>query len=176
MEQSSRKIATAYGIYLGIALILITVLAYVFNLALMTQWWFGILILIFIITLSCFAVSKAKKTSTTLFTFKNAFGVYFLTVFLGSFISLLFSIILFNFIDPDAAQQITELTMKSTRSMMERFGAPEEEINKQLMAMQENNTYGIVNQLKGYAFQLAFFAVIGLIVALIFREKEKTNV
>ncbi len=176
MENSSKKIATAYGIYMGIALILITVLTYVFNLALMTQWWFGIIMLIFIITMSCFAVSKAKKASTTLFTFKSAFGVYMITVFLGSFISLLFSIVLFNFIDPDAAQQITELTMEATRNMMEKFGAPEAEINKQLAAMQESNSYGVLNQLKGYAFQLAFFAVIGLIVALIFREKEKTNV
>ncbi|AVR46680.1 DUF4199 domain-containing protein [Christiangramia fulva] len=175
MENSSKKIATAFGVYLGISLVLITVLAYVFSLALLTKWWFGVMMLIFIITMSSFAVSKAKKASSTLFGFKSAFGVYFLTVFIGSFISLLFSIILFNFIDPDAAQEITRLTMESARKMMEGFGAPESEINKQMLAMQENSNYGIGNQLKGYAYQLAFFAVIGLIVALIFREKEKTN-
>lgn len=42
--------------------------------------------------------------------------------------------------------------------------------------MQNENQYSIMNQLKGYGFQLIMYAVIGLIVALVIREKDKTNV
>ena len=83
--------------------------------------------------------------------------------------------ILFNVIDPQAAETLTELTIESTRKMMEGFGAPEAQINETLQQMQDENQFSILNQLKGYGFQLILYALIGLIVALIFREKEPTN-
>jgi len=59
---------------------------------------------------------------------------------------------------------------------MERFGAPEDQINEALRNMQDNNQFSLVNQLKGYAFQLVLYALLGLIVSLIVREKEQVNV
>ncbi|MEE2771612.1 MAG: DUF4199 domain-containing protein [Bacteroidota bacterium] len=176
MESPAKKVSVAYGIYLGVALILITVLAYAFDLALFTKWWFGILIILFTVIMGGFAASKAKKASTELFTFKKAFGSYFLTIFIGTFIGLLFSFLLFNVVDPAASETLTELTMESTRAMMERFGAPEDQINEALRNMQDNNQFSLVNQLKGYAFQLVLYALLGLIVSLIVREKEQVNV
>lgn len=176
METPAKKLATSYGIYLGLALVLILVLAYAFDLSLFTQWWFGIGLLIFVIIMASMATSKAKKASSGLFTFKNAFSAYFLTIFIGTLISLVFNIILFNVVDSEAAETLTELTIESTRNMMERFGAPESQINEALQNMQEDNQYSAINQLKGYAFQLIMYSVIGLIVALIFREKDTTKV
>lgn len=175
MENPAKKISTSYGLYLGIALILIVVLAYAFDLTLFTKWWFGITLLVFVVVMACMATSKAKKVSTGLFKFKDALGAYFLTVFIGTFISLIFGILLFNVIDPDAAETLTELTIESTREMMEKFGAQESQINEALQKMQDENQYSIMNQLKGYGFQLIMYAIIGLIVALVFREKEPTN-
>lgn len=175
MENSAKKISTSYGIYLGIALILIIVLAYAFDLTLFTEWWFGITILIFVIIMGSMSTSKAKKISTSLFTFKNAFAAYFLTIFIGTFISLLFTILLFNVIDSQAAETLTELTIESTREMMEGFGAQENQINEALMELEGESQYSVMNQLKGYGFQLIMYSVIGLIVALIFREKDTTN-
>ena len=175
MENPAKKISTSYGIYLGVSLILIVVLAYAFDLSLFTKWWFGISLLIFVVIMACISTSKAKKVSTSLFKFKDAFGAYFLTIFIGTFISLLFGILLFNVIDSQAAETLTELTIESTREMMEGFGAPEAQINEALQKMQNENQYSIMNQLKGYGFQLIMYAVIGLIVALVFKEKDTTN-
>lgn len=176
MEKSIKSVATTYGIYLAVLLVIFTVLAYVFDLSLFSKWWFGVSLLVLIIVLGVISVSKAKKVSTQLFTFKTAFSAYFLTVFLGTFISVLFSILLFNVIDTEASQVILENTMESTRGMLEKFGTPKTEIDKALAEMQEQDNYGALAQLKGYAFQLVFFAVIGLIVALIFREKDPSKI
>ena len=175
MEQPAKKISTSYGLYLGLSLILIVVLAYAFDLTLFTEWWFGVSLLVFVIIMASMATSKAKKASVEIFKFKDAFGAYFLTVFIGTFISLLFGILLFNFVDSEAAETLTELTIDSTRDMMENFGAPEAQINETLQKLQEENQYSFLNQLKGYGFQLIMYAVIGLIVALIFREKDPAN-
>ncbi|MCM8570778.1 DUF4199 domain-containing protein [Gramella jeungdoensis] len=176
MENPAKKISTSYGVYLGIGLVLILALAYAFDLSLFTKWWFGVGLLIFVVILASMSTSKAKKVSVSLFKFKDAFAAYFLTVFIGTLISLVFGMILFNIIDTEAAKTLTELTIESTRAMMEGFGAPEEQINEAIQKMQEENQYSLVNQLKGYGFQLILYALIGLIVALVFREKESTNV
>ncbi len=172
MEKSIKSVASSYGIALGLALILISVLAYVFSLSLFSAWWFGISLLVLIIVWGIVATSKAKKTTAALFTFKNAFTAYFVTILIGSFLSMVFSILLFNIIDPEASKAILEATIENTRGMMESFGAPQSEIDKAVEKMQNENSFAPLKQLQAYAFQLVFYAVIGLLVALIFREKD----
>ena len=108
-------------------------------------------------------------------TFKDAFVNYFITVALGTAISSLISIIIFNFVDPEAASYLNEQVLLITKQSMERFGAPQEVINKAIEEASQKNNYAIGNQLKSYVFQLAFYAVIGLIVALIVKKTDKSQ-
>lgn len=176
MEKSSKKLATSYGLYLGIALILITVLIYAFDISLMTEWYLMVVNFILILVLATMAVKKAKSMSDSLFTFKDAFSAYFLTIFLGLLIATVFSLLLFNVVDPEAAETLKELTMEKQAEMFENFGMPEAQINEAMAKMQEENTFSIKNVAISFASQLVFFSIVGLIVALVFREKEPTNV
>ncbi|TBW28982.1 DUF4199 domain-containing protein [Gramella sp. KN1008] len=176
MESSSKKLATSYGVYLGIALVLVSVLIYAFSLELMTEWYMMVINLVLILVLSIMAVRQAKKIHPGLFSFKSAFATYFLTIFLGLLIATVFSLLLFNVIDPDAAQTLKELTMEKQMAMLENFGVPEAQINEQMAKMEQENTFSLKNVLIGFASQLVLFSLIGLIIALIFREKEPTNV
>ncbi len=175
MEQSSKKLATSYGLYLGIALILITVLIYAFDITLMTEWYLMVINLILILVLGTMAVKSAKAASTTLFTFKNAFSAYFLTIVIGLFLATVFSLILFNVIDPEAAETLKELTMEKQAAMFENFGMSEAQINEAMAEMEKQDTFSIKNVGISFASQLIFFSIIGLIIALIFREKDTTN-
>ncbi|GAA4322139.1 DUF4199 domain-containing protein [Pontixanthobacter gangjinensis] len=175
MEQSTKKLASSYGLYLGLALILITVLVYAFDISLMTEWYYNISIYIIILVLSIMAVSKAKKFNTGLFSFKEAFSSYFLTVVIGLVISVVFSVLLFNLIDPEAANTVKELTMEKQAEMFEKFGMTEAQINEAMGKMEEENFFSLKNILISLAVQLVIFSIIGLIIALIFREKDTTN-
>ena len=175
MEQSSKKLATSYGLYLGIALILITVLIYAFDITLMTEWYLMVINLILILVLGTMAVKSAKAASATLFTFKNAFSAYFLTIVIGLFLATVFSLILFNVIDPEAAETLKELTMEKQAAMFENFGMSEAQINEAMAEMEKQDTFSIKNVGISFASQLIFFSIIGLIIALIFREKDTTN-
>ncbi|MCM4156525.1 DUF4199 domain-containing protein [Gramella sp. AN32] len=175
MEASSKKLGTSYGVYLGVALILITVIIYAFDISLMTEWYLIAINFILILFLSILAVKKAKKFSETLFSFKEAFSVYFLTIVIGLFIATIFSLILFNVVDPDAAETLKELSMEKQAAMMEKFGMPEDQLNEAMTKIQEEDTFSIKNIAISFASQLVFFSIIGLIIALIFREKEPTH-
>ena len=175
MEQSTKKLATSYGLYLGIALILITVLIYAFDISLMTEWYLMVINLVLILTLCTMAVRKAKKFHTGLFSFKEAFSAYFLTVVIGLFLATLFSLLLFNVIDPEAAETLKELTMEKQAAMFENFGMTEAQINEAMVEMEKQETFSLKSLAISFASQLVFFSIIGLIIALIFREKDTTN-
>ena len=59
-----------------------------------------------------------------------------------------------------------------SREFMERFGTPEAEMEKAIADLEGVNNFSVVNQLKSYAFGVIFQAVIGLLIALIFKRKD----
>ena len=55
---------------------------------------------------------------------------------------------------------------------MGSFGGTEEQINQVVADMQSQNQFSLSNQAIGLAVKLVFYSVIGLLVALIFKEKS----
>lgn len=171
-QVSIKKIATNHGVLLGGILAVLTTLMYVIDLELMTQWWVGIITFLLAITVGIVSIAKSKGSLNGFISFKEAFTSYFITIAVGLIISVLISIVIFNLVDPEAAEFLKERIMEVSRNMMEKFGAPESEIEKALIAMQEEDSFGVIAQLKSYVFQLAFYSVFGLLVALIFKRND----
>jgi uncharacterized protein DUF4199 len=171
MNEIIKKNGVNYGIIIGIISILITACIYAINLKLFVNMWLGFAIIAIFITIGVILVSKTKKQLNGFITFKEAFSVYFMAAVIGATMSVLFNILLFNFIDTDAKDSLNELTIETTVEMMKKFGAPTEEIAKQAALLQENDNYSIANLSKGLIFNFIFSAIFGAILALIFRNK-----
>ena len=60
----------------------------------------------------------------------------------------------------------------TTVEMMENFGSPQEAIDQQIAVLEETDQFSAVGQLKGIAWQLLFYSIIGLIVAAIIKKKD----
>ena len=71
MEKSLKSIATNYGLYLGIALALLTVLSYAIDLSLMTNMWYGIFILLVVIIFGIISVAKTKQVQNIEYKFNE---------------------------------------------------------------------------------------------------------
>ena len=171
MEQIKPS-AINWGLYLGATLTLFTVLGYV-NLDLYTKWWFGIGSLIVIIVFGIISAMKSKGVLEGFITFKEAFSSYFITVATGLIISTIVSVLIFNFIDPDAAITLKEKILDTTVEMMRNFNAPEEAIAEAVEKMEaEENMFAIGKVLQSLAFQLIGFSVVGLIVALVVKKNN----
>jgi hypothetical protein len=82
------------------------------------------------------------------------------------------SVAIFAVIDPDAATYLNEQILILSKTTMERFGAPQEVITTALEEASKKDNFSIGMQLQSYVFRLAFYAIVGLIVALIVK---KTN-
>ena len=172
MESQLKKTALNYGLFLGLILSFLTFIAYIFNLSLLTKWWYGIIVLIFVIAMGILSVSKAKSILEGFITFKQAFTSWFITLLIGVLISSIISFVLFNIIDPQASELLIQATIESTVSMMESFGVPQSEIDKSITAIESQNQFELKNIIKGFVFQLIFYSVIGLIVALVMKKSN----
>jgi len=172
MENSIKSNAINHGLYLGGTLALITIAIWFIDLNLMGSMMLGISLILLRIVFGVVSTSKAKSIQGGLISFKEAFTSYFITIVIGFAIASIVSVLLFNYIDPEAAKQIQQITIDATVKTMEGFGAPLESIAETVEQMENQNQFSIGNVLKGLAFVYVFQAIYGLIVALIMKKTD----
>jgi hypothetical protein len=171
MNEIIKKNGVSFGIITGVVSALITTAIYSIDLNLFTAWWVIILNILVYITIAVVLLSKTKKELKGVFSFKDAFTTYFISAVIGILISVVFNILLFNFIDPSAKESIKEVSIKYAVEMMEKFSTPSSAINEAVKKMQESDPYSPLELLKGSAFTIIFSALFGLLLALIFKSK-----
>jgi len=173
MEKSIKSSATQYGLYLALILSSFTIIGYAVYLDLFTQWWFGILQLLLVIIFGVVSAVKARSISGGFISFKNAFTAFFATVAIGIVIPALIGLVIFNFVDPEAATILQEKIIESQLQMMENFGAPQASIDEALKQMEEQGSFfSVGNSFKSIAYQLLGFSIVGLIVALVVKKTD----
>jgi hypothetical protein len=172
MEQQLKSSAINYGIYLGLSLGIISVLIYVINIEYAIKWWIGIILFLMVLAFGIVSTAKSKDMLNGFISFKQAFSSFFITVAVGVIINTGIGILIYGVIDTEAAAFLQEKSIETTVSFMERFGTPQSEIDKTIDAMSGENSFSILNQLKAIAYQLVFYAVIGLIVAAFMKKKN----
>jgi len=169
---SFKKSASNYGLILGAVLAVTVALLYSMSLESLTKWWLGIILFLVSLVFGIVSVAKSKAILGGFISFKEAFTSYFITIVIGLGISVLTSILIFNVVDPGAAEYLNEQIVEITRGMMERFGAPESEIDKAIAELEGKNNYAIGNQLQSFVFQIIFYSIFGLLIALIMKRKD----
>jgi hypothetical protein len=171
MNEIIKNNGISFGIATGIFSSLTTATLYAVDLNLFAAWWVVPISMVIYITIGSVLLAKTKKALKGVFPFKEAFTTYFIYSVIGIIISVLFSIVLFNFIDPSAKETLKEIQIKSFVEMMGKFGTPAAAINEAVAKMQQVDQWSIVEQLKGSVFSVLFSTILGLILALIFRSK-----
>lgn len=172
MNEIIKKNGISYGIISGVVASLIIATIYAVDLNLFTAWWVTAISITFSIAISILLLTNTKKELKGVFPFKDAFTTYFISAVIGILISVAFSIILFNYIDPSAKDTIKEINIKFAVGMMEKFNTPPSAIEEAVKKLQENDQFSAIEQLKGSAFSIVFSALFGLLLALIFKSKS----
>ena len=172
MEPTPKSIAVNNGLYLGGILDLISVVIYAVNLDLFTEWWLGIILFLVVVVYGVLTAIKSRTSLGGFISFKQAFTSYFITIAIGTLIATIVGIAIFTFIDPEAATYLNEQILLLTKQTMERFGMPQEAMQAALDEAAKKDNFSLGMQSQAFVFRLAFYAVIGLIVALIVK---KTN-
>ncbi len=169
MENSIKKNGLTLGVTMGAILALITTAMYVVDLSLFTNWWVGILNFIIIIGIAFYCSVVSKKALQGKMSYKEAFLSFILPIIIGVALYVLFNILLFNLIDPGAKDILTENIILTTKQMMAKFNVPAAEVNKAIADIESKDNFSPLAQFKSYFFYITFYALVGLLVALIFK-------
>jgi hypothetical protein len=163
-----------WGLIVAGVSITMTILLYVLDYTLMVQLktLFALLLVYFGITV--YGGIDYRKSIGGFLPYGKAFIHGFGVLAVSGLVATIFSFILYNVIDTELPQKLTDASLENTRQMLEGFGTPEDAIDK---AMEEGRKsterqFTPVGQLIGFATILFFSALMALISALFVRKNE----
>jgi hypothetical protein len=166
------KNALPYGLILGGIFVVLSLLMYIADVNMFTIWFSILNFLVVLIALPVTMVIlgtnnlRLKHSPERKINYLEALISCFIILFIGFFISILYSYVFNHWIDPEYMKHnIGKLT-----EMMQGYNVPQETIDEQVAKMESN--MGIGRQM---VVSLGITVVLSLILALIVRKKDKEN-
>lgn len=165
-----KREASRWGLTVAAINIAFYLISYLAN----REWYVSILAtsLLFLVNIVVLivAVNQTKQGLGGYISFKEAFSVSFFTALIYSMIGTTFVIVLFNFVDPAAAQEIQNLTIERTIAMADRFGGDTEQIDEMIEGLESTPQFGVTQQVRGFFSGLIFSAILSAIIAAFMKK------
>jgi hypothetical protein len=169
MEKST-SVGIKWGLTLGGILAAFTVIIYSIDISLFVNTAVSLIPMLVVIAIGIMVAREYKSQNEGFGSFGDIFKNILVAFAIGVFISLVIKYILFNFIDPAAAEQIMELTIEKTADMIEGFGVemPEEALDKML----ETNPFALKNIITTFVSLTFGNIIFSLIIAAITKNEK----
>ncbi len=164
-----------YGVLSGLLSIIITVVLYVISPSMLLSWTASILGILVPIVFMFIAATATKKRNAGYLTFGQGFFSAYSTYIIASIIGVLFTYVLYNYIDPGLNALLKEYAVTSTIWMMELFGANADTIEQAIdQVQQEDVSFGLSQIIQGVLLTAIFIApFFSVIIAAITYKKRR---
>lgn len=170
--------AIKFGAILSVISILVVLLVYVIDWTIMaTLGFIGIMILVgigFVI----YAGINYRKSVGGYLPYGQALLHCLIVLGVSGFISMLFNFVLYNVIDSELPQKLTEVIISNTETMMTKWNTPQGQIDEKIAEMKVElpNNFTTVGLILGYLKAYIGYVIIALIVGLITRKNQPETV
>lgn len=178
MEQAEESVTLKshvikWGLIIGAVSIILNVLLYVFDYTLMVQLKTLFALLLVYLGITIYAGIDYRNSIDGFLPYGKAFVHGFLVLAISALVATLFNMVLYNFIDPELPQKLTDASIDNTREMMTSFGAPEESIDEALEKTRESTArqFTLTGQLLSL-ISIFFFSAIMALISAIFVKKN----
>lgn len=158
------------GLYWGIGYILIMMLLYLMHHEWMHSWWLGTLIFVAGIGVMIYSGLRQRLDMGGYISWKDAMTAAWASSIVYTLISVLFSIVMYNWVDPGLQEEVRAAQIRAMESMRGMMG--EEAFEEAMTAMEENNTFSPQNMLKGLPMSLIFNFILAALTALVVMRKD----
>jgi hypothetical protein len=175
INETIKKNAIKYGIITALISVFATTIMYSIDLGLFVNMWIGFGLLGVFLIIGIILLFNTKKDLQGNLSYKEAFTTYFISALIGVTVSTLFSILLFNVIDTDARDQVSELFIKSQVKMMQKFGVPSKAINETITQLKENSQFSFKGLITGFFQSILGSIIFGLILAAFFKTRRSSQ-
>ena len=169
----NRNHGLRYGLFLGAAGVVIYLLCYIIDIKLLFSSWIGFANIGLIIAATILAVRAERKAQGGYLEFGEVVLTSLGTILVSTLITVAFTYILYNFIQPDLAQKGKEIVMSNAEQMMVKFGAPQSQIDKAMEDMEAQDfSQTPLAAFKALIATVAIGLVYSLILGIIMRKKR----
>jgi hypothetical protein len=172
--ESPVKNALRFGAIIGVVSIGITVLLYAIDYALLAQLKTLFILLAVYIGLVIYGGINYRKQIGGYLSYGKAFQHGFVSLVVAGLIGTVFSFILYNVIDTELPQKLTDATVENTEAMLRGFGTPEDQIETQMEKVRQETPerFTALGLVKQFGWGLIFNAVLAAITSIFVRKKE----
>ncbi len=172
--ESIYKNAIKQGGILGAIAIALTTIFYVVSISFMGSLKFVLLVFAVYIGYVIYSGIDYRKNTGGYLGYGQAFTHGFILLAVAGFAGLLFGLLLYQVIDTELGEKITEAIITNTQDSMRNFGAPEDSIEVQISKMREEmpTNFSAIGQIKNYFTGLIWNAILVLITSLFVRKNE----
>ncbi len=160
-----------WGLYAGLASVVLTFLLYIIDVKLMVSGWISLLMYAMIIAFMVLSARQQRAEEEGYLSYgkavMNSLGVNIIS----TIISVLFSALLYNVIDPELPETLKTISMENMVSTMESLGSSEADIDNALkMAEERQMNYDFKGLSLVALIAIAMNFVVGLIVSIFTRK------
>ncbi len=167
------KSALKYGLLIGLVQIVLALLMYLMGVEFMSKLWVGILAFVLAIVLVIIAGKKIRSENGGFISFGNLFVLILIVFVTSMFAGTVFNMLLYNVIDPNLAANMQEVIIENTTSMMEKFGTPDEAIDKAIEDMGDlTEQFSIKGQFVSFLWSILLGAFISAILSAILKKNN----
>ncbi len=167
-----------WGVILGIASIIFSLLIYLLDFKPTTFKNIGIIFFLSVVLLVVILRQTMKSFRVNILdgtmSFGQAFKVGFFAILIGVAISTVYSYVFYQFIDPDYLKNVTEEFKLFMEDFYLNMGMTEEQIEANMEASNGAVPTPIMQVIGDFFSGIIFYTIINLIVAAIMKKKAET--
>jgi len=167
-QKPTNKTALNYGVYLGIASILISVILFALGKQYEQDWKNGVISFVIMTTIIALGIKKFKELNGGFLTLGQGLKTGIAIALIGGVISIIYTLIFMNFIEPDFMEKSMEL---ARQKMLDNPNLSEEQM-EQAIEMQKKFSGPAMIAAFGLIWTLFLGFIISLISSLIMQKKE----
>lgn len=166
--------AARSGVLVGVISIVVALLIYIIDATLFIKWWLGLSLLVINLGLISYFGIQYRKEIGGFMSFGEAFKYSILVFIVAGFLGTFFNVILFNVIDPELPELLTDASVEQTEKMLNSFGTPDDAKDEALQKVKEDTpaSFTPLGQLKNFGIAIILYAIFSLITAAIIKRKE----
>jgi len=158
-QKPTNKIALNYGLYLGIASVLVSVIMYAIGKQHEQDWKTGVLSFLIMVTIIVLGIKKYKEFNGGFMTLGQALKTGIGIALIGGVISIAYTLIFITFIEPDALEQGMEI---ARQKMLDNPNLSEEQVDAQMEMAKKFSGPGMIA-----GFGLLWTIFLGFVISLI---------
>jgi len=173
MNQTVKNIGIKFGLLLALILTIINLGIYFYDYKIMASIANGFILLFVIIIFGSISTFLAKYKNGNAITFKQAFTPFILTISIGIIASTLVQFLIYSIFDPSTGELLKETFQQMYITQISNSNGTPEEIAASIKEVNESNPLSLGTLLSSSIIRIAMLSVVGILVALIFRNRSE---